>query len=170
MFPYWAWYTGLVLIRWHFLRSKFTWCLSKYDISSNCWQQAAIIWACGAQRTVAWRKYRWLASMATLQLRSTWPYYNWAIPHQATLNTMFSIFSSNSDSPSPLSGTSSIGTVDCDHSRQPSPPHSFIQGLKPAFAANPSHRSLHFILQDWLHGFSGLFTDTSEHFRSLLFR
>jgi len=28
---------------------------------------------------------------------------------------------------------------------------------------NPSHRSLPFLLQDWLRGFPGLFTDTSEH-------
>jgi len=32
----------------------------------------------------------------------------------------------------------------------PSPPHSFITGLKPSFSANPSHRSLPFLLQDWL--------------------
>jgi len=30
----------------------------------------------------------------------------------------------------------------------PSPPHSFIPGLKPSFSANPSHRSLPFLLQD----------------------
>jgi len=45
----------------------------------------------------------------------------------------------------------------------PSPPHSCIPVLKPPFSANPSHRSLPFLLQDWLHGFPGLFTDTSEH-------
>ena len=28
-----------------------------------------------------------------------------------------------------------------------SPPHSFIPGLKPSFSANPSHRSLPFLLQ-----------------------
>ena len=33
-----------------------------------------------------------------------------------------------------------------------STPHSFIRGLKPSFSANPSHRSLPFLLQDWLHG------------------
>ena len=33
------------------------------------------------------------------------------------------------------------------------------------FSANPSHRSLPFSLRDWLHGFPGLFTDTSEHIR-----
>ena len=27
-------------------------------------------------------------------------------------------------------------------------PHSFIPGLKPSFSANPSHRSLPFLLQD----------------------
>jgi len=48
-------------------------------------------------------------------------------------------------------------------------PHSFIPGLKPSFSANPSHSSLPFLLQDWLHGFTGLFTDTSEHIRFLLF-
>jgi len=31
---------------------------------------------------------------------------------------------------------------------QTSPPHSFIPGLKPSFPANPSHRSLPFLLQD----------------------
>jgi len=45
----------------------------------------------------------------------------------------------------------------------PSPLHSFFPGLKPSFCANHSHRSLPFHLQDWLHGFPGLFTDTSEH-------
>jgi len=30
----------------------------------------------------------------------------------------------------------------------PSPLHSFIPGLKPSFFANPSHRSLPFLLQD----------------------
>jgi len=30
----------------------------------------------------------------------------------------------------------------------PSPHHSFIPGLKPSFFANPSHRSLPFLLQD----------------------
>jgi len=48
-------------------------------------------------------------------------------------------------------------------------PRCFIPGLKPSFSANPSHRSLHFLLQDWLHRFPGLFTDTSEHIRFLLF-
>ena len=32
-----------------------------------------------------------------------------------------------------------------------------IPRLKPSFSANPSHRSLPFVLQDWLHGFRGLF-------------
>jgi len=35
-------------------------------------------------------------------------------------------------------------------------------GLKPSFSANPSRRSLPF-LQDSLHAFSRLYTDTSEH-------
>jgi len=30
----------------------------------------------------------------------------------------------------------------------PSPPHSFISGLKPSFFANPSHSNLPFLLQD----------------------
>jgi len=51
----------------------------------------------------------------------------------------------------------------------PSPPHSFIPGLKPSFSAKPSHRSLPFLLQDWLRGFPGLFTNTSEHIRFLVF-
>jgi len=53
---------------------------------------------------------------------------------------------SNSDSPSSSSGTSSIG-LSTHHFHQP----SFILGLKPSFSANPSHRSLHFLLPDWLH-------------------
>jgi len=51
----------------------------------------------------------------------------------------------------------------------PSLPHFFIPGLTPSFSANLSHRSLPFLLQDRLHEFSGLFTDTSEHIRFLLF-
>ena len=54
----------------------------------------------------------------------------------------------------------------------PSPPHSFIPGLKPSFSANLSHRCFPFLLQDRLSGFPGLFTDTSEHtrfFKFLLF-
>jgi len=47
--------------------------------------------------------------------------------------------------------------------------NTFITGLKPSFSANPFHRSLLFLLQDWLHGFSRQFTDTSEHIRFLLF-
>ena len=49
------------------------------------------------------------------------------------------------------------------HSHHPSPLHSFIAGLNPSFSSNPSHRSLLFLLQDWPHGFPGLFIDTSEH-------
>ena len=42
----------------------------------------------------------------------------------------------------------------------------FIPGSKPFFSANPSHRYLPFLLQDWLHRFPRLmFTDTSEHIR-----
>ena len=44
----------------------------------------------------------------------------------------------------------------------PSSFHSFIPVLKP-FSTNPSDHSLPFLLPDWLHGFSGLFTDTCEH-------
>ena len=47
----------------------------------------------------------------------------------------------------------------------PSPPHSFIPDLKPSFSANPSHRGL----QNWLHGFPRLSTDTYEHICFLLF-
>jgi len=35
-----------------------------------------------------------------------------------------------------------------------SPPDSSIPGLQPSFSANPSHRSLPFLLQDRLHGFA----------------
>ena len=38
----------------------------------------------------------------------------------------------------------------------PSPPHSFIPGLKSFFSANPFHRSIPFLHQDWLHGFPRL--------------
>ena len=65
---------------------------------------------------------------------------------------------SNSDSPSPPSAPST------HHSYHPSALHSFIPGLKPSFSANPSH-----LLPDWLNGFPGLFTDTSDHIRFLLF-
>jgi len=50
----------------------------------------------------------------------------------------------------------------------PSPPHSFIPGLNLFFSANPTHRSLLFLLHDLLRGFPGLFADTSEHSRFLL--
>ena len=50
----------------------------------------------------------------------------------------------------------------------PSHPHSFIPGLKPPFSAKHSHRSLSFLLPDWLHGFPGLLTVTSKHIRFLL--
>ena len=55
------------------------------------------------------------------------------------------------------------------HSHHPSLPYSFIPGLNPSFSANPSHRSLPFLLPDWLHRFPGLFTATLEHIRFLLF-
>jgi len=50
-------------------------------------------------------------------------------------------------------------------------PHFYVPGLKPSFYANPSHLlvSLLVLLQDCLHGFPGLFTDTSEHTPFLLF-
>ena len=51
----------------------------------------------------------------------------------------------------------------------PSPTHSFSPGSKPCFSANPSHCSLLFLLQDWLHGFPRLFTITSTNIRFLLF-
>ena len=62
----------------------------------------------------------------------------------------------------PFCSTSSIGSIDSPLSSSITP-QSFIPGLKPSFSANPSHRSLPFLLQDWLHGFPGLFTNTSEH-------
>jgi len=45
---------------------------------------------------------------------------------------------------------------------------SFITGLKPPFSANLPNHSLPF-LQDCLHGFPGLFTDTSERIRIFTF-
>ena len=51
----------------------------------------------------------------------------------------------------------------------PSRPHSFIPGLKPSLSANLSHRSLPFLLQNRLHRFPGLFTDTFEHTRFYFF-
>ena len=57
------------------------------------------------------------------------------------------------------------------HSHRPSPPDSFIPGFKTFFSTNRSRRSLPFLFPDWLHGFPGLFTDTSAHicFYFLLF-
>jgi len=58
---------------------------------------------------------------------------------------------SSSDSPSPLSGTSCIGSIDSPLSSSTTR-HSFIPGLKPSFSANPSHRSrslLFFSRTDW---------------------
>ena len=75
---------------------------------------------------------------------------------------------SNCDSSSSLSGTSSIGPID-------SPLSSsiillvFHSKLKPSFSANPSHSNLPFLLQDWLNTFPGLYIDTPEHIRFLLF-
>ena len=37
--------------------------------------------------------------------------------------------------------------------------HSRLKALKPSVSANPSNRSLPFLLPDWLHGLPGLFTD-----------
>ena len=54
------------------------------------------------------------------------------------------------------------------HFHHPLPLHSSTPGLKLSFSANPSHRSLPFLLPERLHGFPGLFTDTSEHIRFLL--
>ena len=71
---------------------------------------------------------------------------------------------SNSDPLSPASSISPIGSIDSPLS-SPSPLHSFIPGLKPLCSANPSHRSLPFLLQYRLREFPGLFTDTSEHIR-----
>ena len=75
---------------------------------------------------------------------------------------------SNSASPSSLSGTSSIGSIDSPLSSSVTP-HSFIPGLKLSFSANSSHRSLSFLCQDRLHGFPELFADTFEHICFLLF-
>ena len=48
-------------------------------------------------------------------------------------------------------------------------PSHFHSRLKPSFfSANPTHRSLPFLLQHWLHGFARLF-DTSEHIRFFYF-
>jgi len=57
------------------------------------------------------------------------------------------------------------------HSHYPSPLHSSTPGLKLSFSTSLSHNSLPFLLLDWLHGFPGLLTDTSEHIRfySLVF-
>jgi len=55
-----------------------------------------------------------------------------------------------------------IYSIYCTQGSIPSP--FFIPGLKPSCSANPSHRSLPFLLRDWVHEFPGLLTDTSEHF------
>jgi len=75
---------------------------------------------------------------------------------------------SNSAWPSSLSGTNySISSIYSPLSSPISPSHlhSFTPRLKPSSSANPSHRSLPFLFPDWLHGFPGMFTDTSEHIR-----
>ena len=54
-----------------------------------------------------------------------------------------------------------LPSVPSTHHCHPSPPHSFIPGFKPSFSVNPSHHSCPF-LQDWLHRFPRLFTNTSE--------
>jgi len=41
----------------------------------------------------------------------------------------------------------------------------FHSRLETFFSADPPHRCLPFLLQNWLHGFPGLFTDTSELIR-----
>ena len=75
---------------------------------------------------------------------------------------------STSASRSSLSGTSSTSSIDSPLSSSITP-HSFISSLKLFFSANPSHRSVPFLLQYWLHGFPRLFSDTSELIRFLLF-
>ena len=51
-----------------------------------------------------------------------------------------------------------LPSVPSTHHSYSSRHHSFIPGL-----------NLPFLLQDWLHGFPGLFTDTSEHIHFLVF-
>jgi len=56
---------------------------------------------------------------------------------------------SNSDSPNPLSGTSSTVSIDSPRPLSSSiTPHSFIPVLKPSFSTNPSRRNIPFLLQD----------------------
>ena len=69
------------------------------------------------------------------------------------------------DSDSPSSSMALLPSVlSTRQSHHPSLLHSFIPGLKPSFSANPSHCSFPSLLQDWLHGLPGLFTDTSDKF------
>ena len=57
-----------------------------------------------------------------------------------------------------------IASVPSNHrTHHLSPIHSVILGLKRSFSADLSHRSLSFLLRDWLHGLPGLFIDTFEH-------
>jgi len=74
----------------------------------------------------------------------------------------------NSDSPSPTSGTSPIGSIDSPLSSSITP-SLYCARLKPSYSAIPRHRSLPFLLQDWVQGFPRLFTDTSEHIRFYCF-
>jgi len=74
---------------------------------------------------------------------------------------------SNSASPSSLSGIHSISSINSPFSSSITPSF-FHTRLKTFFSANPSHRSLTFLLPHWLHRFPGLFTDTSEHIRCTL--
>ena len=72
----------------------------------------------------------------------------------------------NFDSASSLSGTSLIGSIDSPLSSSITP--SFFHYRLKTFLfcrSFPTHRSLPVLLQDWLHGIFGLFTDTSENIR-----
>jgi len=51
----------------------------------------------------------------------------------------------------------------------PSPTHFFIPGLKPSFAANPSHCSLSFSFSGLTTWIPQTFTVTSEHIRFYFF-
>ena len=66
--------------------------------------------------------------------------------YYVTLITLYRY--SNSDSPSSLSGTSSICSFHRLTTLVIQHPHSFIPGIKPSLSANPSHRSLPFLLPD----------------------
>ena len=68
---------------------------------------------------------------------------------------------SNSALPSSLSVTSSISSIYSPLSSSITS-SLFHSRLKSFFSVNLSHRSLPFLLPEWLYGFPGLFTDTSE--------